>query len=337
MAPPSRLSWLSSAVSLLATCANISPVAATSSSKRGLCFTPNATTSQDNYIWTRKPSDLTWYYNYGASPSPVYGNLTQDDFEFVPMLWGAPEDSNDVTFINTVKGLINNGRNITHVMAFNEPDGPTSWGGSDVDPTKAAEVWITNIQPLRDMGLKVGLPACTGGWGGIPWTNQFLGNCSKLISAATNGKTKNCTYDFIPLHWYGPFDALASHIGNWQNSFNATKIWVTEYNFDNQDLPTTQAFYNMSSEYMDRLEVVERYSIFAAFRSDASNVGPNATMLSAGGELTDIGAWYLGRDATGVAPTDTKKASGAVSLTPGGWSTFALMSAAAFAVASLLL
>ena len=94
----------------------------------------------------------------------------------------------------------------------------------------------------------------------------------------------------------------------------------------------------MSSEYMDRLEVVERYSIFAAFRSDASNVGPNATMLSAGGELTDIGAWYLGRSATGVAPTDTNKASGAVSLTPpAGWGVFSLMGAAAFVVASLLL
>ena len=217
MGPTSRLSWLSSAVSFLATCASISPAAATSSSKRGLCFTPNATTSQDNYIWTRQPSDLTWYYNYGVDASPVYSNLTQDDFEFVPMLWGAPADSNDVTFLNSVKAQIKNGRNITHVMTFNEPDGPTDWGGSDVDPTKAAEVWITNIQPLKELGLKVGLPACTGGWGGIPWMNQFLGNCSELISTATAGKTKNCTYDFIPLHWYGPFEALASHIGNWQN------------------------------------------------------------------------------------------------------------------------
>ena len=58
----------------------------------------------------------------------------------------------------------------------------------------------------------------------------------------------------------------------------------------------------MSAEYMDRIEEVERYSLFAAFRSDVSNVGPNATMLSAGGKLTDIGAWYLGREATGVLP-----------------------------------
>lgn len=188
---------------------------ATPSSKRGLVFTPNATHPNDNYIWTRQPSDLTWYYNYGASPSSVYSNLSQSDFEFVPMLWGAPSSASDVTFLNTVKGLVTGGRNITHVMTFNEPDGTSATGGSDVDPTMAAKVWISNIVPLQQMGIKVGLPACTGGWGGIPWLDQFLGNCSLLISESTGGKTKNCTYDFVPLHWYGNFEGLASHIGQY--------------------------------------------------------------------------------------------------------------------------
>jgi len=84
--------------------------------------------------------------------------------------------------------------------------------------------------------------------------------------------------------------------------FPGKPIWVTEYNFNDQSLEATQQFYNQSSEYMDRLQEVERYSLFGAFRSDASNVGPNATMLSVGGQLTDIGAWYLGREATGVLP-----------------------------------
>jgi hypothetical protein len=215
MSPTSR-SWLSPLVSCLAICASVSPALA--ASKRGLVFTPNKTHGTDNYVWTQKPSVLSWYYNYGASPSPVYGNLSQNDFEFVPMLWGAPSDASDVTFLNTVKQLISGGRNISHVMTFNEPDGPTAWGGSNVDPTMAAKVWMTNIVPLQEMGVKVGLPACTGGWGGIPWTNQFLGNCSELISKATGGKTKNCTYDFIPLHWYGNFGGLASHIGEYYST-----------------------------------------------------------------------------------------------------------------------
>jgi hypothetical protein len=83
-------------------------------------------------------------------------------------------------------------------------------------------------------------------------------------------------------------------------------MWITEYNIDNQDLQTTQSFFNMSADYFDRLDFVERYSYFGAFRSDVSNVGPNGAMLSADGNLTDIGAWYLGRQATGVQPGQGK-------------------------------
>ncbi len=87
--------------------------------------------------------------------------------------------------------------------------------------------------------------------------------------------------------------------------FPNTSMWITEYNLPDQDLNTTQGFYNTSAEYFDRLDYVERYSLFGAFRSAASNVGPNAAMLNNAGQLTDIGAWYLGRQETGIAPTSS--------------------------------
>lgn len=58
----------------------------------------------------------------------------------------------------------------------------------------------------------------------------------------------------------------------------------------------------MSAEYFDRLPSVGRYSYFGSFRSDVSNVGPNAAMLTQKGELTDIGSWYLGGKATNNVP-----------------------------------
>jgi len=48
---------------------------------------------------------------------------------------------------------------------------------------------------------------------------------------------------------------------------------------------------------------ITHYSYFGSFRSDVSNVGPNAAMLDSDGQLTDIGSWYLGGDATGNIPT----------------------------------
>lgn len=91
--------------------------------------------------------------------------------------------------------------------------------------------------------------------------------------------------------------------------FPNTSIWVTEYNLNNQSLRDTQVFYNMSAEYLDRLPYIERYSFFGAFRSSVSNVGANATMLSVGGRLTDIGRWYLGRAGNGVDPKSTDSGS----------------------------
>ncbi|KAI1413969.1 glycoside hydrolase family 128 protein [Hypoxylon sp. FL1857] len=271
-------------------------LAQTRSSKRGLVFVPNPNSPQDNKIWVQSGSDLTWYYNYGSTPSPAFEDVPQDQFEFVPMLWGAIDDT---SFLESVQDQINSGRNIKHVLGFNEPDSQYD-GGSNIQPSVAASVWVKNIAPLADVGVKLGLPACTGGWGGIPWLQQFLGNCSEIIS--TDEEKKNCTYDFVTIHWYGNFEGLASHMGSYAAAFPNVTQWITEYNLDNQDLSTTQAFYNTSSEYLDRMDSVERYSLFGSFRSGDSNVGPNAVMLNNDGQLTDIGSWYLGVSATGIEP-----------------------------------
>ncbi|KAI1077979.1 glycoside hydrolase family 128 protein [Whalleya microplaca] len=270
--------------------------AQTRSAKRGLVFIPSADTPQDNQIWVRSGSDLTWYYNYVETPSPAFSDVSQEQFEFVPMLWGA---RNDTSFLDSVESLIKSGRNISYVLSFNEPDSAYG-GGSNIEPSVAADVWVKNIAPLAEKGVKLGLPACTAGEGGIPWLQQFLGHCSDLIS--TGNEKKNCTYDFVSIHWYGNFEGLASHLGSYSAAFPNVSQWITEYNYDNQDLSTTEAFYNTSSEYFDRMDSVARYSFFGSFRSDQSNVGANAVMLSKDGKLTDIGSWYLGGTATGVDP-----------------------------------
>ncbi|KAK6211307.1 hypothetical protein QIS74_10571 [Colletotrichum tabaci] len=283
-------------------------VAATSSSKRGLVFTPNSNWPQDNQIWVQPGSDLTWYYNYQEIPSPAYASKSQEEFEFVPMMWGVTSNPDDTTFLKSVKSLIKDkGINITHALAFNEPDGPTQYGGSDIAPAIAAKAWVANFIPLQELGVKVGLPACTGAPAGLPWLKQFLGNCSDIIS--DGGEKKNCTYDFLPVHWYDNFGGLASHIGERVANFPDTKIWVTEYAYAHQELAATQEFYNMSADYFDRIDYIERYTYFGAFRSKTSNVGPNVPFLNNDGKVTDIGAWYMGMASTGVNPQSGDKSA----------------------------
>ena len=184
------------------------------SPKRGLAFTPNDTTRVDDTIWVTQPSCLTWYYNYKAEPEPTFSeSLSQSEFEFVPMMWGAPEDASDTTFLDTIKGLIKKGINITNVLSFNEPDGSWESGGSNIEPAHAAKVWVSNLMPLQEMGIRVGLPATTGAPSGLVWLKSFLEECGKLVS--TEKESRNCTYDFLTIHWYGNFEGLASHLGEY--------------------------------------------------------------------------------------------------------------------------
>ncbi|KAI0016843.1 glycosyl hydrolase catalytic core-domain-containing protein [Xylariomycetidae sp. FL0641] len=309
--------------------ASVAGAQTTRSAKRGLVFVPSDGTPEDNQIWVRSGSDLTWYYNYGDAPSPAYAGISQDEFEFVPMLWGAVDGT---AFLASVRGLLADGRHVRHVLAFNEPDMAGQYGGSDLAPADAAEVWVRNVAPLGEQdGIKLGLPACSSAPSGIPWLQQFLGNCSDLISGGGGGGSKrNCSYDFVPMHYYGDFEGLASHMGEYAAAFPNVSQWLTEYNLDNADLASTQSFYNQSAQYLDRLDSVGRYTYFGSFRSGASNVGPNAAMLNNAGRLTDIGSWYLGGAATGVEP----KSAAVRGRRPGGM--WGLGTAAAVAVVSLM-
>ncbi|KAM0247582.1 hypothetical protein ACHAQJ_009801, partial [Trichoderma viride] len=154
---------------------------ASTSDKRGLVYTPNAAFPSDNEVWVQSGSDLTWYYNYQSQPSTPYNtSFSQQQFEFVPMMWGVSSNLSDTAFLSQVKSLISHGTNITHVLGFNEPDGSTSTGGSGINPKDAAQAWVANFEPLGKLGIKLGLPACTGGPDSLPWLKQFLANCSEI-------------------------------------------------------------------------------------------------------------------------------------------------------------
>ena len=221
------------------------------SNKRGIVYVaPNVASDNDN--WTQSGTDLSWYYNYGTTPTAAFAN---SKMEFVPMQWGAPsgDPKTDMSFYNAVKSQISGGANITHVLGFNEPDGCTG-GGSCLTAATAAQVWKKQFEPLKkDFGLKLGAPAVTGATTGFNWLQNWQIECGKLSSDGSG-----CIVDFIPIHWYGNFEGLASHMGqvNGTYSNNVSEIWVTEYAYADQNLANAQDFYNTTADYFDRLEYV---------------------------------------------------------------------------------
>jgi hypothetical protein len=215
-----------------------STVLCTSSPKRGLVYVPSTKHPSDDKIWLTPPSDLTWYYNYQSTPSPAFDNT---QLQFVPQLWGAPSSTSDTFFLDSVKSQIEAGANITYVLGFNEPDASEN-GGSGLSADLAAKTWNREIAPLRELGVKLGAPAVTGAPSGFTWLRDFFAAC-------------NCKADFIPVHWYGNFEGLASHIGEVRAAYPNQTIWITEYALAHENLQDTQRFYNQSAEYFDRIEL----------------------------------------------------------------------------------
>ncbi|KAI9789397.1 MAG: hypothetical protein M1816_006057 [Peltula sp. TS41687] len=275
-------------LALLPLLAALQPAVATASSKRGLVYVSSPDSKHDDDTWTQPGSDLTWYYTYNAQTVPA---LARAKMQFVPMLWGASSNAKDTTFLKDVRALMKDGTNISYVLSFNEPDGTIATGGSNVPVDLAASTWIQQLEPLRKDGVKLGAPAMTGSPQGFRWLENFFKAC--------NG---GCHADFIPIHWYGNFEGLASHIGEVRNAYPNMTIWVTEYALAHANLKDSQAFYKTSAEYFDRIDYITHYSYFGSFRSSVSNVGPNAAMLTQDGMITDIGAWYLNVPAQGNVP-----------------------------------
>jgi hypothetical protein len=232
-----RRTALFSATTALLTSTTAQSVAS-SSSKRGLCHVPSNDNPGDDKIWQSGPSPPTWYYNYKAEPTSEFAKDTA--MQFVPMLWGASPDDKGTPFLDSVKKQIAGGANITYVLGFNEPDGGFDTGGSSLAASLAATRWKEEIEPLKELGVKLGAPAVTGAETGWQWLDNFFNEC--------NG---GCNPDFIPVHWYGNFEGMMSHVGRVTSKWPNLTVWVTEYGYPNQGLEETQSFYNMSAQSFD--------------------------------------------------------------------------------------
>jgi len=200
--PLATTRWLAAALAI----ASVQPAWASQSPKRGLAFVPNSAWPDDDAIWTRNGTGLTWYYNFAVNASAQYAAIPQAALEFVPMMWGAPALLNDTSFLRNVTRMRADGRNISHVLSFNGPDAAPGSGGAGINATIAAKVWMTNLAPLREKGVKVGLPVMIQrGDPAKEWLDAFLGNCSALAK-------KECGFDFVPLHSFGDFDVLKQQV-----------------------------------------------------------------------------------------------------------------------------
>ena len=259
--------------------------------ERGLLYIGSDHPS-DYSIFTSSHSPLTWYSTYSTYPASLPGAHA---LEFVPMIHGINDVDNDVSAIKSLS-------NVHSVLVFNEPDGSTKSGGSNVSPSDAAEAFINTIAPLRDnQGLKLSLPATTGSPSGLKWLQSFNTSCHRIQPQ------KGCEFDFIAAHWYGDFAAMASWLGTLHAMYRGKPVWLTEFALPSASADATLAMLNESLPFLDETEWVERYAWFGTFREDASNewTGDGVAMLNNKGGLTELGAQYMGGNVTGFEEGDS--------------------------------
>jgi hypothetical protein len=219
-------------LTLLSLCAT---ALASNSPKRGFVYID----SVDNRFWSARNTEVTWYYNYGYYQSQ---GMVNSALQYVPMLWGAPASSASGEFGRVVKGYKDSGMNITHVLGFNEPDHTKDGGGSDISLSDAVRIWKSEMEPTRNLGVKLGSPVTVGNAGGIAWLQSFFRMCD------------GCHIDFIPLHYYGPFEGMASYIGQATEAFKnvTSEFWITEFALPAAPLDATQNAFNQSVNYLDK-------------------------------------------------------------------------------------
>jgi Glycosyl hydrolase catalytic core len=73
--------------------------------------------------------------------------------------------------------------------------------------------------------VALGAPAVTNGVGsgwGINWLRQFF----------SHYQASACTFDFIPLHWYGDTVLnFKNYVTDFHNQFPNYPLWITEWQF----------------------------------------------------------------------------------------------------------
>jgi hypothetical protein len=191
-----------------------------------------------NSVYVGDSVNASWYYNWGS------GSESLDDMEYVPMKWSGGDVSEN-NFIYK--------KNITHQLAFNEPDGSDQ---ADMEVEDA----LRQYPKLLATGLRAGSPATTDG--GLSWLYEFMEKADSL----------NYRVDFVAVHWYKGCNT-ATQFYNWLKTVHENTgrpIWITEFNngaswtadeciptFDEQ-AETIASFLNM----FDTCSFVERYCIY---------------------------------------------------------------------------
>ncbi len=231
-------------------------------SKKGWCQT-GWMSSGSPELNTNK-MNCTWLYTWSADQS------SKNNYEYVPEKWQRYWPSWE---------QINNKENISHVIAYNEPDHTEQ---SNITVAQAIAQWPEFMQS----GLRIGSPACTEF---STWLYPFIDSI----------KARNYRCDYVVIHaywgglsatqWYNNLKAIYQRTGRplWIKEWNNGATWTTEWWPDGYSESLTKQYNELKAilNVLDTASFVERYSIY-------NWVGYKRMLIADDGWVTPAGELY---------------------------------------------
>ncbi|MBL7813384.1 MAG: T9SS type A sorting domain-containing protein [Saprospiraceae bacterium] len=220
----------------------------------------------------RDALNVSWFYDWGFND---VSTATQD---YSPMLWGA------YASIETSVTAVVNKTNVTHFLAFNEPDNTGQSGSSGGVMADDATRAIPYYKKMLRAGQRMGSPATTESQYRV-WLTNFT----------NEAEAQNLKIDVVCVHWYDWGNITGSNPdNNVTNIFNRFKnyitavynlyqkpIWITEFNANiNRTSTIHEQFMALALPWLDADPRVERYAYF--FGNDIPARNTDGTLTAAG-------------------------------------------------------
>lgn len=258
--------------------ASSSPVSSTKSAagkKRGILASGS---DQDALVSAfDNSSKITWLCNWYSAPPPNLGS----HIEFVPQDYG--KESNTAPkyeWTTNAKQAIAKGAK--YFLGFGEPEAPdTATMHTNMDPQDAVTLYMKDLQPYAEQGIKVGAPAVLQPDPDLAWLKQFLSLCDSA----------GCKYDFIAIHWVWsatPAERVQDFkdtINNATAMANGKKVWVDNFQASGTN-EEQQQWLSQVLPWLEDNEAVERYAYVSPSRSTGTG------FLNADGSMSSLGEFY---------------------------------------------
>jgi hypothetical protein len=244
---------------------------------------------------------VSWFYVWSTGPNSQVGtSYVAAGVEFVPMVWGHPNELTDANLASKIRV----GPGTKYLLGYNEPNFTAQ---SNLTPAQAAAGWPFVEKAADQLGLQIVSPAlnfCGGGCNQTDpfvWMDQFLAACT------------NCRIDFVAFHSYAcdsnwflntymkqAVDKYYTH-GN-----PPRKIWLTELACADAapaggwSTAQIQSYMNAIIPWLESQPAIFRYSWFGdtTGRPTGTYVTPSNALLAGAGQLTAVGTTY-----TNLGPT----------------------------------